>query len=421
MLKYLILVTENTAMPAILLGLLYAYIFAEFKQKGRRIVTIGAGAGLLAAIIRAILKNTTKVIDNTGGAGMWNVRIFAVSTVALLLYYIFGSQKIRQKMGIAGEWLTPVLASVWTFCLVFYALPEVLAYPFNFNLNGESVLSTAFFYRLIGYFLGLVLSLIVALAAGHTVKRLEFRLMARLLNMALFINGFQQIGKAVQVLHAKRLIKGRAFFLLARYTANLSDWFLYAVMAVAFVVPLLLWLRSFRVQEPYTNPAEHRKIRAKWLNIRRWSTTLTLCFALVILTLTFFRMWDNKVVALSPIEECEQRDNNMYISLTQVEDGRLHRFAYTTENGVAVRFIVIKKPNSSAYGIGLDACDICGETGYYERNGQVVCNLCDVVMNINTIGFKGGCNPIVIDYSISDGYIIVPIETLIKHEKTFKK
>ena len=34
MLKYLILVTENTALPAILLGLLYAYIFAEFKQKG---------------------------------------------------------------------------------------------------------------------------------------------------------------------------------------------------------------------------------------------------------------------------------------------------------------------------------------------------------------------------------------------------
>ncbi len=421
MLKYLVLVTENTAVLGVLLGLLYAYVFAGFKQKGRYILTLGAGAGLAAAIARAILKNATKVIDNTGGVGMWNVRIFAVSTVVLLLYYIFSYPQLRRKMGTKGEWLPPVLTSVLAFTFVFYALPEVLAYPFQFNLNGESVFSTAFFYRLIGYFLGLLLSLLLALAVYHTAKRLELRLMSRILNLVLFINGFQQVAKAVQVLHARRLVKGRAFFLLARYAANLSDWFIYVVLMVAFIVPLLLWLRSFRVQEPYTNPAEHRKIRAKWLNIRRWSTTLTLCFALVVLTLTFFRMWDNKVVALSPIEECEQRDNNMYISLDQVEDGRLHRFAYTTENGVTVRFIVIKKPNSSAYGIGLDACDICGETGYYERNGQVVCNLCDVVMNINTIGFKGGCNPIVIDYSISDGYIIVPIETLIKHEKTFKK
>jgi uncharacterized membrane protein len=81
---------------------------------------------------------------------------------------------------------------------------------------------------------------------------------------------------------------------------------------------------------------------------------------------------------------------------------------------------VIKKPNASSYGIGLDACDICGETGYYEKDDKVVCNLCDVVMNINTIGFKGGCNPIIIDYSISDGYIIVPIDGLLEYESEFK-
>ena len=122
----------------------------------------------------------------------------------------------------------------------------------------------------------------------------------------------------------------------------------------------------------------------------------------------------------SPTEECEVRGDNVYVPLEQVDDGHLHRFEYETPNGVRVRFIVIKKPNSSAYGVGLDACDICGETGYFERNGQIVCKLCDVVMNINTIGFKGGCNPKVIDYSISNGYIIVPTYTLIEHEKDFK-
>ena len=41
-------------------------------------------------------------------------------------------------------------------------------------------------------------------------------------------------------------------------------------------------------------------------------------------------------------------------------------------------------------------------------------------MNINTIGFKGGCNPIPIEYRIADGYIIVPLSTLIEHENEFK-
>ena len=70
--------------------------------------------------------------------------------------------------------------------------------------------------------------------------------------------------------------------------------------------------------------------------------------------------------------------------------------------------------------MGLDACDICGETGYYERSGQVICKLCDVVMNINTIGFKGGCNPIVLDYSVEGGYIVIPVSALVENEKEFK-
>ena len=110
----------------------------------------------------------------------------------------------------------------------------------------------------------------------------------------------------------------------------------------------------------------------------------------------------------------------MYVSFDKVSDGMLHRYGYTAEDGTVIRFIIIQKPNSTAYGIGLDACEICGETGYYQRGDMVVCNLCDVVMNINTIGFKGGCNPIVIDYSIADGNIIVPIEGLLEHIDEFK-
>ena len=148
--------------------------------------------------------------------------------------------------------------------------------------------------------------------------------------------------------------------------------------------------------------------------------TAVVCAIFSFVTLTGLRVYANQEIEISPIEEAKVTDDSVIVSFEQVADGHLHRFGYTTEKGKTIRFIVIKKPNSSAYGIGLDACDICGETGYYEREGQVVCNLCNVVMNINTIGFKGGCNPIVIDYKIHDGSIIVPIAELVKHEDIFK-
>ena len=173
------------------------------------------------------------------------------------------------------------------------------------------------------------------------------------------------------------------------------------------------------MNEPYDNPAQHRKIRAAWRNTKRWCALLLACCVVGVLCLTLFTSLSEKKVELSPPEECEQRGDDLYISFDQVADGHLHRFIYTTDDGVDVRFIIIKKPNGVAYGVGLDACDICGETGYYERNGQVVCSLCDVVMNVNTIGFKGGCNPIVIDYSVENGYIIVPTATLVEHQDEF--
>ena len=110
----------------------------------------------------------------------------------------------------------------------------------------------------------------------------------------------------------------------------------------------------------------------------------------------------------------------MSVNLADISDGHLHRFEYTTSGGVKVRFIVIQK-SGSAFGVGLDACEICGPSGYYEKDGKVICKLCEVAMNIATIGFKGGCNPIPIDYKVSNGTLTVPISALEASASIFAK
>lgn len=120
---------------------------------------------------------------------------------------------------------------------------------------------------------------------------------------------------------------------------------------------------------------------------------------------------NNRTVELSPPVELAVSDNKIEIPLESVNDGHLHRFSYTTEDGTQVRYIVIRK-SESAYGVALDACDICGASGYYERNGQIVCILCDVVMNIGTIGMPGGCNPVPLDHEITGGRIVIDAANL---------
>jgi uncharacterized membrane protein len=46
--------------------------------------------------------------------------------------------------------------------------------------------------------------------------------------------------------------------------------------------------------------------------------------------------------------------------------------------------------------------------------------LCDVVMNKNTIGFKGGCNPVPLAYTISGGAMTVQCEDLDNERGRFK-
>ena len=112
-------------------------------------------------------------------------------------------------------------------------------------------------------------------------------------------------------------------------------------------------------------------------------------------------------------------DGFVDVDLSVVNDGHLHRFVYQTASGQMVRYIVILKGGNS-YGVGLDACEICGPTGYYEKDGQVICRLCDVMMNKATIGTKGGCNPIPIEYSVADGKLRVPQDALDKARDVFR-
>lgn len=64
-----------------------------------------------------------------------------------------------------------------------------------------------------------------------------------------------------------------------------------------------------------------------------------------------------------------------------------------------MRFIIIKK-NGGAYGVGLDACDNCGDAGYYEKDGKIICKKCDVAINLSHYRIQGRLQPVPFDYQV---------------------
>lgn len=414
MIKYFIQATEDLLFMSMIIGLIFGYSKTAYK-KSRIIIYTGTVLGFISAAVMAYLKNATKLIDTS----MWNLRIFETALSALVIFFIFTA--LSHKFKRAGKVVSSSMLAVIIIGLILHALPDVLAYPYSILLVEKTILSTTFIFKCIGIIFGITLVYLVALAINKGLSRLSGKTAMTLLSLALATNAVRQVLNCIRIMITKRMMKSNStLFSLIKFSSNHDNLFLYIVMALCTVIPIILWIKSLNVNEPYSNPAEHRKIRFKWRVTRRWATLALICLLLSVLNMTVFKTLSNREIELSPVENTEYDSENVYVTFEQVEDEHLHRFAYVTNNNVQIRFIVIKKPNSSSYGIGLDACDICGETGYYEKDGQVVCKLCDVVMNINTIGFKGGCNPIVIPYSIENGKIIVPIEGLLEYEKEFK-
>lgn len=418
MLTYLVQVTEGLLMAAVLVGMLMGFARVRWDKSEMRVVEGGLLAGILAAVLLAVLKNTTKLVDS----GLWNLRFVGIYCIGLLLLLVLLIPALAQRAGKVGERVQQVGVAMLLIGALGYLAPESMGYPATMMLSVKSVISSDYFFRMVGWICGVVMMVVLAMAMSRVLVALE-RPIATVVPVAGSIFcGTVLVGLAVRALITRRLIPtAQVLMKIAVFASNNNLLFCCVMGAMALVCVIALLVRSAHVQEPYANPAEHRKIRAKWRSRRRWSAAAICCLVLALVTLTAIKAYDSREVELSPSEDFELRDDGCYIALEQVEDGHLHRFTYTTKDDVGIRFIIIRKPGGSAYGIGLDACDICGETGYYERDDQVVCKLCDVVMNVQTIGFKGGCNPIVIDYEIKDGYIIIPFDTLLEHEDIFTR
>ena len=194
-----------------------------------------------------------------------------------------------------------------------------------------------------------------------------------------------------------------------------NDIFFYAViLGVAALLVLREWGKpAAATAAPPANDAARRRIEYERRSQRRWMFAAAFTFVAVILLLAADFVYARVAEAAPPAALLTATDGQVRVPTAEVSDGNLHIFHFDAA-GSEVRFLVVRQPNG--WGVALDACRICGRSGYRQDGANVLCRNCGSAIYIPTIGQVGGCNPVGVPSRVEGTDIVVDVPALVGAE-----
>lgn len=215
-----------------------------------------------------------------------------------------------------------------------------------------------------------------------------------LISIQLLVGGLHELSEA-EVLPASR----REMSIIGPLVKNELLLFTLTVAVAAF------WLlrRPASPPSPPGAPAagpEARLVRAaseRDARRRRWTGIVGL-IVVGLLATAFAR--GSKTPAKEPASQVAAQDGVIRLDAAAISDGHMHFFETTLPAGTA-RIFAIKVGDHIQ--VCFDACEICGDRGYFESKGALVCRNCTSPIALSTIGRGGGCNPIPVPHEDVQG------------------
>lgn len=367
----------------------------------------GLSVGTVAALIFAILRASV-VINQRNFINMPALCVAVPFDIAAIAAVIRSSKTVEnwREHPLAMHISNAIGACALAFT-VFYALPDVILQLTIFVDSSTPPFTSDMLLRALGFVLGAAAAICISLmvrslrAASNAIS---FKI-AIVLSMIILL--VQHVTSLLQIMQGSILLYIDDFsFSVLVWLINNNPLMVMAQISVFLIPAVASLVIGFKTAVVGENAAEIRTKRAFKRKSRKSALAALLAALTVILTLTAGVSIMNIKPTLTPPEPYELHDGLATINFVQISDGHLHRFQYKAKDGTVMRFIIIKK-NGGAYGVGLDACENCGDAGYYEKDGKIICRKCDVAINLATIGFKGGCNPIPFPYKAGHGKITI--------------
>ena len=411
MLEALVIVLREGVEASLVLAIVLAYL----KKTGRAALAPWVWAGVGLALVGSV----------AGAWGLtrfqWNAEAFegalmllgALGVITLVIWMNRAAKGLRKEIEAHLEAATQQASGagwgVLAFCALMILREGVETVLFlstiAFNTDGLS--------RFIGAALGLALSAIFAFYLIRGSLRIDIGKFFRVTTLVLYVLAFQLVIGGLHELAESGLVPSTRTMMAVVGPIVRHDTFIFLAALVLALLFVGLGRTDGRPAAPAApvpgdDPVARRLARAEEQRVRRARVGVFASGAAVVALLA-----GSILAAPGPPPRAEapgvtEEQGTIALPLAAVGDGGMHFYslADTEADGGALRFFVIRKPDGTMQAC-MDACEICGDQGYYEEAGAVTCRNCSAPINLPTLGQTGGCNPIPVTSRIDGDHLLV--------------
>src|SRR5580704_3217380 len=415
MLQAFIITLREGVEAALIVGITLAYLAKIGRNDLRKTVYAALGAAFVGSIGIAVV--ISRLNWNEDVFEGWIMLTAAFFVITMVIFMMKTGRKLKGeiegKVGLLAGNDAWVGLFFFVFLMVLREGAETVLILSAVSLNSTELMS----------FLGTLLGVIAAIAFGVIfVKgsvRINLQKFFRVTTAILFLVAAQLVISGLHELSESGVIPSskREMALIGPIVRN--DLFFF-VTIVALAALMILFDAKRRQPVPESaSPAQRRKAIWSARKERLWMTAVYIFSFLFIGMVTAEFVYAKSASALSPATEVSFTNGELKIPLAQVANGDLHRYE-ARENGVEVRFWLYQKPDGKIATV-FDACEICGAVGFYKSGNGVVCKNCAAPINPQSVGVKGGCNPIPLEATQTADSVIIKEADIAAGSRVFER
>jgi high-affinity iron transporter len=401
MLQAFIVTLREGVEAALIVAITLAYLTKIGRPDLRKTVYAALVSAFLGSIGAAVVLSRTRWNEDVFEG--WIMLVAAFFVVSMIVFMLSAGRKLKGqiegKLGSLTERGSTLGVFLFVFLMVLREGAETVLILSAVSLNSSQLLS----------FLGTLSGAIVAVLFGVMfVKgsvRINLQKFFRVTTGILFFVAAQLLVSGLHELSESGVLwsSKREMAIIGPIVRNDLFFFVTIVALAALMV-----LMEVKRREPASLPESQAARRMALWSARRerlWMTSVYVTSFVFIFLVTAEFIYTKSVSALSPAQEVTFVNGQVSIPLSQVSDGDLHRFS-ANEKGTTVRFWLYQKPDGKVATV-FDACEICGGVGFYKGSNGVVCKNCAAPVNPQSVGTKGGCNPVPLDAEIVSNEVII--------------
>jgi high-affinity iron transporter len=401
MLQAFIVTLREGVEAALIVAITLAYLTKIGRPDLRKTVYAALVSAFLGSIGAAVVLSRTRWNEDVFEG--WIMLVAAFFVVSMIVFMLSAGRKLKGqiegKLGSLTERGSTLGVFLFVFLMVLREGAETVLILSAVSLNSSQLLS----------FLGTLSGAIVAVLFGVMfVKgsvRINLQKFFRVTTGILFFVAAQLLVSGLHELSESGVLwsSKREMAIIGPIVRN-DLFFFVTIVALAALMVLLEVKRREPASLP-DSPAARRMALWSARRERLWMTSVYVTSFVFIFLVTAEFIYTKSVSALSPAKEVTFVNGQVSIPLSQVSDGDLHRFS-ANENGTSVRFWLYQKPDGTVATV-FDACEICGGVGFYKGSNGVVCKNCAAPVNPQSIGTKGGCNPVPLAAEVVSNAIVI--------------